>query len=93
MTEPTATFAGLDGEDKLCLEAQTNALLGQYASFQCDEISGIVDEPCGCQAGERTSDTGIPPSPSSAFSIKNWKSSVMMTTAAVITTTAAVVLV
>ena len=66
MTEPTAIFTGLDGEDKLCLDAQTNALLGQYASFQRDEIAGIVEEPCGCQAGERTSDTEISSPPPSS---------------------------
>mmetsp|Transcript_35365 Transcript_35365/g.85586 ORF Transcript_35365/g.85586 Transcript_35365/m.85586 type:complete len:93 (+) Transcript_35365:292-570(+) len=92
MAEPTATFTGLGGEDKLCLEAQTNALLGQYASFQCDEIAGMV-EPCGCQAGERTPDNETPPSPSSALSITNWKSGVTTITAAVVTTTAAVGLV
>ena len=91
MTEPTATFTGLNGEDMLCLEAQTNALLGLYASFQCDELAEIV-EPCGCQADERTPDNESPPSPSTALSIMSWKSGISVTAAA-ITTTAAIALI
>lgn len=62
MANPSATFPYGDGEDLNCFSAQTDAFLGNFASFQCEELAGNVS-PCGCQAGGRNP---TPPAPTTS---------------------------
>mmetsp|Transcript_19272 Transcript_19272/g.35995 ORF Transcript_19272/g.35995 Transcript_19272/m.35995 type:complete len:411 (-) Transcript_19272:203-1435(-) len=68
----TKTFSVANVATRNCLQAQINALTGEYSTQQCNELSVLVDEPCGCSTPAPTSAPAPRSGSSNEFPTSTW---------------------